>query len=64
MADGGGGESGASLDAGMCVPAPQLDADCRDASRPHAYACLFPRKPPSDCVLLNVGNATDLYCCP
>jgi hypothetical protein len=48
----------------MCRAEPLLDPQCHDPAKPHVYACFFPMRPPPSCVLLNPGNATDLYCCP
>ena len=64
-AGGSGGGSGDAGDAGSnCTAAPAQDSQCGNGKPPHFYACQFQYAQPSGCVLLNIGNVTDTYCCP
>jgi hypothetical protein len=60
-----GSASGGSGGAGKgCEPRPEQDGQCA-GKPPHFYACMQPDyTPPAGCELLNIGDATDTYCCP
>jgi hypothetical protein len=46
-----------------CVADPTGDSACGGTRPPHAYRCVLAVPPPT-CVVLNIGNVTDTYCCP
>jgi hypothetical protein len=57
-------DGGFGIDAGACRAVPTADTlACGGTSQPHAYLCVLSTLP-APCVLRNVGNVTDTYCCP
>src|SRR5258706_14687295 len=60
-----GGSGGGATDGGSnCFANPEQDSQCGNGKPPHFYACTYQYTQPAGCVLLNIGNATDTYCCP
>src|SRR5215831_9883448 len=59
-----GSDASSSFDAFGCVAIPMLDDDdCGGRRPPHFYSCVLADLPPP-CVVLNMGNVTDSFCCP
>ena len=52
-----------SFDALSCVVDPGLDSTCVGARPPHAYRCILTQLP-APCVPIQIGNVTNIYCCP
>jgi hypothetical protein len=57
-------DGGFGIDASACRAVPAADTlTCGGTSTPHAYVCVLATLP-APCVLRNVGNVADTYCCP
>jgi hypothetical protein len=57
-------DGGFGIDASACRAVPTADTlSCGGTFPPHAYLCVLDTLP-APCVLRNVGNVTDTYCCP
>jgi len=56
-------DASAPFDARGCVAVPALDGNCVGARPPHFYSCQLADLP-APCIVLNVGNVTDTFCCP
>jgi hypothetical protein len=59
-----GADASSAFDAFGCVAIPALDtADCGGTRPPHFYSCVLAELS-APCVVLNIGNVTNTFCCP